>query len=67
MLACVCAVLSACSTEPPVFPVEGFKAERYTIATTAAAELSQKLIMIPVSTTAIATSVTSSSMYCYAC
>eukprot|EP00953_Heterococcus_sp_UTEX-ZZ885_P012932 7389-Heterococcus_DN1.PRE.2 len=49
-------------TEPPVFPVEGFKAERYSIATTTTAELNQKLVMIPVSSTT-ATTVTTDSTY----
>jgi hypothetical protein len=45
-----------------VFPVEGFKAERYSIATTTTAELNQKLVMIPVSSTTAVT-VTTDSTY----
>jgi hypothetical protein len=49
-LAYVCVLyVCVCSTEPPVFPVEGFKAERYTIATTTMEAINQKLVMVPVS------------------
>jgi hypothetical protein len=40
------------SPQPPVFPIEGFKAVRYSFATAPEAELNQKLVMVPVSTTA---------------
>jgi hypothetical protein len=35
-----------------VFPIEGFKAVRYSFATAPEAELNQKLVMVPVSTIA---------------